>query len=218
MTEKKSVTIVFGESAVRKHADGEVNITKLSEFGSVGTFEFDTDAEMSAFMLGVAAAEGWLDACIYEENEMEITNLTKHRRKVVDLACDVLCDAIEVGQDFGDLAPNGLTLYADFDGEALAQTDRPRSHRDQILDAADLCDGVYLWFGDGERKPTPQTVSILLLWGNGTGGCVQDFHPDTRMMMAEMLRRRINHSELCAHHKRDPNDFDVVNKEKEHDT
>lgn len=101
----------------------------------------------------------------------KLSNLTKHRRRVVDLACDVLCDYAGVGQNFGDLAPDGLTLYATFCGEALAQTARPRSHRDAILDAADLCDGIYLYFATGSST----TCFIFLQWGDGVGECVKDY-------------------------------------------
>ena len=101
------------------------------------------------------------------------SNLEKHRRAVVDLACDVLCDAAGVGQEFGD---SGFDLFADFDNGPLASTDKPRSHRDAILAEADSCDGIYLYLTAHDSDPNkPYHSFILIMWGNGVGNCVADY-------------------------------------------
>lgn len=62
-----STTIVFGEQAAKRYADGETRDDVLNEWGSVQTFSFRTEAEHNAFLKGVEATSGWLDYAIKEE-------------------------------------------------------------------------------------------------------------------------------------------------------
>lgn len=121
------------------------------------------------------------------------SNLAKHRRSVVDMACDVLCDAVGVGQDFG---AGGFTLYADFQGESLGRTDKPRSHRDPILDVADACDGVHLWIAR-DVGGDDRTASIRIFWGQGVGNCVNDYSPSLDAVPEDIGTTRI--SDLREH-------------------
>ena len=105
----------------------------------------------------------------------EYSNLEKHRRAVVDMACDVLCSAAGLPHEFD---ASGITLYADFEGEPLASADRPNAHRENILAVADACDGVYLYTLPSSKNPDDvdtQVFGILILWGNGVGNCVADY-------------------------------------------
>ncbi|KPN62992.1 hypothetical protein AKJ29_02260 [Aliiroseovarius crassostreae] len=66
-----STTIVFGEQASKRYADGETNDEKLNEYGSVQTFWFTTERERDSFLAGVDAANGWLDYTIKEEEPVD---------------------------------------------------------------------------------------------------------------------------------------------------
>ena len=70
MSEKPcSVTIVFGDSATRRYAEGENSLEKLAGHGSVETFGYDTQAELDAFIEGLDAMNGWMDYCVYMGDE-----------------------------------------------------------------------------------------------------------------------------------------------------
>lgn len=102
---------------------------------------------------------------------MSYTNLEKHRRAVVDLACDVLCTAVDLPEEFN---ATGVDLFADFEGEPLASTSKPNADRSVILDVADCCDGIYL-YATRHDETKDYTAFILILWGNGAGACVSDY-------------------------------------------
>jgi hypothetical protein len=76
--EKKelSVSIAFGEDLVGALAN-ELNsevVTKDSadELGSIGTYTFDTQEELAAFVKGVEAASGWLNHAFVEVKNGEV--------------------------------------------------------------------------------------------------------------------------------------------------
>lgn len=100
------------------------------------------------------------------------TNLKRHRRSVVDMACDVLCDFMGLPHEFN--ATGDFDLFADFDGEALAQTCHPNAERDLILAQADTCDGINLYVVHQDEEGI-YTATIRILWGNGVGNCISDY-------------------------------------------
>lgn len=61
-----TTTIVFGDLASKRYAEGETDDAKLNEEGSVETFTFNSAAEQQAFLDGVDAANGWLDYAVKE--------------------------------------------------------------------------------------------------------------------------------------------------------
>lgn len=61
-----TTTIVFGDIASKRYAEGETDDEKLEEVGSVQTFTFNSAAEQQAFLDGVDAANGWLDYAVKE--------------------------------------------------------------------------------------------------------------------------------------------------------
>lgn len=70
----KSVTVIFGEEAVKKFVwefDEEFSEEferqlEEEDWGSILTNEFDTEAERQAYLQGIDDAQGWLDVCVVE--------------------------------------------------------------------------------------------------------------------------------------------------------
>lgn len=55
-------TIIFGEAAARVYGgDDERSREVLREYGGVQDFEFETEAELLAFRMGLEEACGWMD-------------------------------------------------------------------------------------------------------------------------------------------------------------
>ena len=59
---KHTVTMIYGTDATSAYANDE-SITRaaLDDLGTVQDFEFDTLAELNAFLLGVSETVGWLE-------------------------------------------------------------------------------------------------------------------------------------------------------------
>lgn len=60
------IKIVFGDAAAVLHEEGASD-EKVKDFGTIEEFEFDTEAEIEAFILGMNSADGWLGWTEYQE-------------------------------------------------------------------------------------------------------------------------------------------------------
>lgn len=65
---KHSITIIWGEQAARHYADGTTDHDQLAEFGTVTTYDFETERDLNHFLKGVEEASGWLDYAIKEND------------------------------------------------------------------------------------------------------------------------------------------------------
>ena len=66
---KFKVKYVFGTDAVAAHVEGLPD-KEVADRGHIEEFAFDTAAELRAFEMGLEAAEGWLDMCVYDERNL----------------------------------------------------------------------------------------------------------------------------------------------------
>ena len=64
------IKLVFGDTASSMHLYGASD-EEVNDFGSIQEFEFQSQAELAAFMKGVDATVGWMDYCWYQERDEE---------------------------------------------------------------------------------------------------------------------------------------------------
>lgn len=62
------VTIVFGTEEVCLYENDPSQLEGLLQTNHANTFTFDTEQELSAFLLGVEEACGWLDYTIVKDD------------------------------------------------------------------------------------------------------------------------------------------------------
>lgn len=65
---KYAITMIFGENACKRYADGEKSKAILNEHGKCRAFEFSTLGELNAFLYGLEQASEWDDWECYEED------------------------------------------------------------------------------------------------------------------------------------------------------
>lgn len=63
----KKIKIVFGETAAAMHNDGRRD-SEVKEWGSIESFTFATQAELDAFLLGLAVMDGWMGYTVYNSD------------------------------------------------------------------------------------------------------------------------------------------------------
>ena len=68
---KYETVLIFGEGATRLFSDGETRVSELQDEGSVEVVEFDTPAELNAFVKGVDAAVGWMAVTYAKASELD---------------------------------------------------------------------------------------------------------------------------------------------------
>ena len=66
MSDKFKVTIVFGTEDSRSASSGDWE----SLICAPDVFEFDTEPEKNAFLAGVEATAGWLEACVLDPRDV----------------------------------------------------------------------------------------------------------------------------------------------------
>lgn len=70
---KKVIYVIWGTQANDNFAMGKVVKTDYNCDGHAVKYEFDTDAEVEAFSKGISEAQGWQEATVLKESEIEVT-------------------------------------------------------------------------------------------------------------------------------------------------
>lgn len=70
---KHSIYVIWGKQANDDFAIGKIVTTEYSCDGHAKKYEFDTEAELKAFSKGISESQGWEEATIVKETEVEVS-------------------------------------------------------------------------------------------------------------------------------------------------
>lgn len=62
-----TVTIIFGDAAVRAFNNGERSRAELQNLGDIVERTFSSKIEANAYLMGIDDADGWLDSMVLED-------------------------------------------------------------------------------------------------------------------------------------------------------